>query len=409
MRNLYIFITYTINNIGGSQLYIRKKMEYLQNKQWDVQIFFYQNGHLQINEFKENQNNIIPELTFFIDYYSTQKINTIINKIIQKLKNNYSKIIIESHSLHLATWAEFLAYKLNAKHFIYLIDEKPIMHNSYLDFMTFKYNRGELAGIIKDSINYFFRKTKLKLEKGSPFLKAHGANDCILDVEYELPKDFFEYKIGIVGRLEKEFVRNSVNALFEFANKNKQSKILIMYIGGEQNSNIIKQDIKSAFNNCTNVCLEFTGFLFPIPLKLIRYFDFCISGAGAAWAITRSNIPTLVIDPRDNLCNGILGVTTYNAIFSDEEKKTLSYWLNIISNQREKYIPNYSNTKRNIDFDIHLDTVYQSCKTNDYYISFLHNKTIKNFIMKLITQFCTIKTIMNIIRIKRYIRKIISY
>lgn len=47
----YIFFTDSIVNIGGGQLYVKAKMEYLHREGWTVYIYSHINGEILIREF----------------------------------------------------------------------------------------------------------------------------------------------------------------------------------------------------------------------------------------------------------------------------------------------------------------------------------------------------------------------
>lgn len=393
MKKLYIFFSYTINNVGGTQLYLRAKINYLERDNWDIIIFYYQDGLLQIKEFNKFKTYRIIELEYPANYYYNNKRSNILNSILSKIKNDYDKIIIESHTISLASWAEIVSQSINSKHFIYFVDESPHVISSYRDFVGFKLKRRELAGISKDSIKGMFVNYKIESEEYYPYLIAYGAADCILDVNYNLPNHNFDLIIGIVGRLEKEYIKSTINDIILFCEKNEKLKINIIYIGGEQSKNEIKDFIYQQYCRTKNVFLTFTGYIFPMPKKLIEYCDFCISGAGAAWAITKCGVPTLTIDPRDSLCNGILGVTTKQTIFSDIDKLPLLYWLDELMNNKDKYIPDVTKIANNRNFMTHIEAVEKGCMDAKYNVNYLEQRSLKVFIIKLITLIFSVKTI----------------
>ena len=57
-----MFITNSIRNMGGAQMYIRNKVVFLKQHGWAPTVFFFNAGDVLIPELKEFINNRIPEL-----------------------------------------------------------------------------------------------------------------------------------------------------------------------------------------------------------------------------------------------------------------------------------------------------------------------------------------------------------
>lgn len=73
----YIFFTDSIVNIGGGQLYVKAKMEYLHREGWTVYIYSHINGEILIREFIPFTQYIYTELNvypFYLSRYRREKI-----------------------------------------------------------------------------------------------------------------------------------------------------------------------------------------------------------------------------------------------------------------------------------------------------------------------------------------------
>lgn len=385
----YIFFVSNISNIGGSQLYLKAKIDFLEKNGWNVIVFHYLKGNILIKEFNNINSTYLQKLGLPSYYFMSFVRNNTINKIIKKIPdcaNNY----VESHSLSLSTWAEMVAKRLNGKHFIYNIDENVICRQNLFEFYKFKYYRKEFASILETSLPYFFKNFEIQLIHGNCRLKAHGASECILDYDfpliYEL-KNFFT--IGIVGRLEKKYVKDSVEQIINYLNKNSDKKYNIIYVGGEQEGNSIQNYITEKFYPVKNINLFFTGFLYPIPLKLIEKFDICIAGAGTAISISSCGIPTIIFDPRDTLPFGILNITTNNTVFKSENDTTIPLYkfIDDIVNRDDIYRKKILVNKSEIEFKDHLNFIEESNNVNEYYTEYNSIFSLNNTIKKIVLLF----------------------
>lgn len=385
VKGTYVFFTYTINNVGGAQLYVRAKCLHLLEQGWRVRIFFYQHGELLIKDFEQMQNFSMPELAMTANLYSSRKRRKIIINIVRNIGFENDDIVIESHASGLSTWAEIVSKQMCAKHIVYIIDEKPLLGEEIKHFFQFKYNRRELVGITPFSVEYLFKDVNFELTYGSPGLDAYGCNDCILDVEYDLSflKDC--KSIGLLGRLEKEYMKDKVDELVTFFNKHNDKLFNVVYIGGEERENAIKNEIVGKYKHVTNVNLIFAGHLFPIPLKLVKSFDFCVSGAGASIALARNGIPTVTVDPRDGFANGVLGVTTEKTIYSDEGKQTLTFWLEDLLVNSSFYAPHIAGNEYH--YEKHFRFIDKSIQSKEYDLSFLRVKGLKMMMERIV---CTL-------------------
>lgn len=397
----YIFFTYSVKKIGGCQLYLRTKKDFLKRNGWNVIVFYCQNGECLINDLLED-SYFIDELSKPSYLYFRFVKNKILNRIaacLPALKKE-DTICIESHATYLSTWAEHMAKITKAKHFVYNVDEKPICPITMSDFYRFKLKRREFAGILPDSSFSFLKSGNICVSiENVPSIPAYGAGECIVDVEHNLSFNSDLYTIGLVGRLEKEYMRLTSSQIIDFLNKHNDNRFNLLYIGGEIGGSTIKDQIISNFKNIRNVNLIFTGFLFPIPKTLIEKLDVCISGAGAALAVAQEGITTITIDPRDLRANGVLGVTTTSVVFSNGNKLEISELLERVYNSPQEY---YYIAPRNAHkFEEHLEFVNKSDQSKFYNTSFDNILSLRTLLVRIVLTFFkpsrinTIKTFFN--------------
>lgn len=386
--NLYVFFCLTIKSVGGAQLYIRKKTEYLQERGWGVKYVYPLDGVLHIKELNSIENIRIEEIHLKAQYYSYVNRRNIIDKISSFIGGTYDKIIIESHSPSLTSWAELVSKNVGARHLVYNINEKVKCPNSYFDYYSFKCGRRELKGISKESIPYFFSDYTHSLDVEDTCLHAYGASDCIHDVSFNIPYTSDNYTIGVVGRLEKEFAKDTLDEIGVFLNKYKNKLFNIIYVGGELSGhNDIKERIQKYYReNHTNVNVFFTGYIFPIPVCLVKSFNVCISGAGASREVSRCNVPTITIDPRTMIPNGVLWVDTNATIYSDGRninKESLSHYLEQVYNSPQKYRPDPP--MKQGSFEEHLNILDKCPKDLEYHTKCFEQNTISYFLKRVST------------------------
>lgn len=314
----YIIITPRITNMGGAQMYVRNKNIYMQENGWDVEIISTQKGMIYIGDLQKF-DCVIPELGFNIYLYPESKQNRILNNIINRvLQKHYDEIIIESTCTAESTWAEVLAHKIGAKHFFFNLQEQDVVKSQIIqDFLRFKYNRRELVGIAPTSLyNLFLPFAPINIDK-SYRLPAY-CNNVVEDIECPLLKEInttnYDYVVGCLSRLDKPFIMPALNDFIIYLNKHTDKKYLFLMIGGAPEGSSYEQKIRDLFKNISNVDIIITGYMFPIPSKLLDICNAFFTSAGSVWVCMRSGIPTISYDANDFRPIGIIGRTTQNAL-----------------------------------------------------------------------------------------------
>ena len=367
----YVFFANTIKRVGGAQLYIKSKAHFLTQNGWVVSVVYHQDGDLIITELKNYCSHRCPYLYKPSYMYMDFKRNKVVKEIIQHIGINEGKIVFESHSRTLASWAEIVAESIGkVTHICFDLDECITIPKPMFEFYKFKYNRHELYGILPVSIDLFFKGTGFKLNYGSPYLQANGGADCIADCNTDIKIiEFSGYTIGVVGRLEKAYVWEYAKMARLFIEKHSDQQFTLVFVGGAPPKENPEEQILQLFKNNNNVKLIFTGYLYPIPRVIINSFKICLSGAGAAWAICREGVATITIDPRDFLANGILGLTTKNSVFSENEKKPVLWWMEEIYNHPDKYT--LPRVRYDYDFFTHINAIKSCSNIFVYNTSFI--------------------------------------
>lgn len=362
LKKVYVIFSASITALGGGQIYIRAKVNYLKRMGYIPIVFSYYYGKCYIDDLKEFESNIISELHFPVSAYSPKKRTQIIEKIISHFPSQIDSMIIESHELETATWAELIAQNFNARHIVYLLSEDPWkMPPDFASFFLGKYNRHELFFISPIVATLFFQKyLNISEEKPENYTLQARYGSTIENVpedKFGIKYDKDSFTICSIGRLEKNFVYPMCLDLLDFFNKYPERKFTLIFAGGSRFQRNEMQ-IRQVFSKAKNCSLFITGFVFPIPESILQKSDVCISSAGSAKLSARCGIPTVSIDAIDYKPIGILDFTTENATIRNKEPiRDLGEWLNDILFEK-KYTKNFVPQKKSLpDFSDHLDAV----------------------------------------------------
>lgn len=369
----YIIITPTINNMGGAQMYVRNKVLYCRENGWEALVIAGQGGNVIIPELNVYRNTFY-ELNFPSYFYSNRLKERIINEMISLARiTDKDEVIVESTGISNSTWAELLSSKIGAKHFCFLLQERNEVDNKGLQkFMRFKFERHEMAGIKENSLSEMFRPF-FSIEESSSYRLSPSCTNVVENVDSplanELDEKKYDYIIGLISRLDKPFVKSAVADFCSFTKKHPVIKFLFLVIGDAPSNTGITQELKKQIKQYNNIDLIVTGYLYPIPLCLIRKFDVCLASAGSSLVGERSGVPTISFDGNDLKPMGIIGKTTNALLFRDPGLPIpmLDDLLNdiLIAKKFKKEEPSFSFLKP--DFRSHFDFIRASEIKKEYF------------------------------------------
>lgn len=333
-QKMYIFVTYSIASIGGTQMYVAGKADYLKKRGWQVYVF---------SKGSRNGKSIIPSLTQYLqtgggmDFINTPPYKFknyeqefCLNEMFQRLNlvsGREYDIIIESHDDKFAYWAELLAEKIGARHLFFCCNEiyRPtpdLPNKTYgdnLDFFYFKWKRNELVGA---------EKSLRKLFNGYKNVTAHlmampwtsREMDAVQDVDFPIDKiEKLDWNICHFGRATKEYVPFVIEGVGELAWRHPDKKINFIMIGNvAPRLSLIEQ----TFSNLPNVFITLLGDMVPVPRILFSKVDVVCAISQSARFTANEGILTIVgsVDKPERT-PGVLGYDTNrqmlgNAIFS---------------------------------------------------------------------------------------------
>lgn len=377
-NKLYVFLSFAICGIGGTQIYVRNKTNYLQKKGWKTCVVSSEPGDtIIIKELESYKNGIFKELANNPFLLSKRKRERIIRNIITYINmfGDISKdeILIESNYIGISPWGEILAERLHAKHFILFIQEDYRFNvDSYQKFFSFKLDRGELAANSHNAIPTLFEGFR-DIQDGKTYQLSPFCNNSIEDCESKisqfLPKA--DYYIGSFGRINKPFVLPMIRDLVEFVKCHPEKTFHLVMFGWTDHPKH-SQEIESIIGKITNLTYQITGPIYPVPLCDVKKMDLFISTAGAACSTTFEGILTISYDDVDLKPIGILGKTTSNSLHRDNEPiNELKEWMEDII-IKKIYLPQKFNKICAEDryskyFDEHMEFLERSKPEKSYY------------------------------------------
>lgn len=303
----YIFISRRICGITGAQQYVYNKMQYLESHGWRVLIFSSLHGKVLIHEFERFKKYVIPSLYLSPRCFRRSEVESTINTIVKEVGDlDGAECIVESDAFHRAIWAELIASRLNGRHLAFFMQEKHDYDEQMKDFLMFKYNRHELAGIAAVSINQMLGNVEQRADtKFSAY--CHNVIDDCEDRYSDLLDKNADYTIGSLGRLDKICVPAIVDGFCSYVNSHPSNKFNIVMIGGALLKG--REDaIREKLNHCENVHLVMTGNVYPVPFSFVNKIDVFVSTAGAATATYLAGFPTIKVNPQSGEPIGIIGL-----------------------------------------------------------------------------------------------------
>ncbi len=305
----YVYFARRIGEIDGLLQYCYNKKKFLESQGWRVLIFSGQHGSILINDFKQFERNIYTELYLAPSCFTKRAAEKVINSIVSDIGDcNGDECIIESGYLPLCLWAEIVAFRIKARHLAIPLQEKHMYDEETKKFLWFKYNRHELAGIVKDSVREMLGDESLEFRDDMK-ISAYCNNvfdDCEDPYTKLLDKEA-DYTFASLGRLVKPCVPAIVEGFCSYARNHPDKRFNVVMIGGS----IVKgrkEVILKMLKRVSNVHVVMTGDMYPVPRSFASKIDVFVSTAGAASATYIEKYPTVKVNPLNGEPVGVLGL-----------------------------------------------------------------------------------------------------
>ena len=329
-KKLYIFFTYNINCIGGTQMYTAGKANYLQKRGWQIYVF---------TKDSREAKSIIPSLTQYIRPgggmtflatlpYKMKKYEQdfCLNEMLKRLNLVSSKdyeIIIESHDDKFAYWAELLAAKIGARHFFMCCNEvyrpTPTLPNKTygdnVDFFYFKWSRNEVVGD-DDALHKLLNGYKNVNEYLFEMPLTIREMDAVQDVAFPIEQiERLDWNICHIGREEKRYLPFLIEGVGELAKRHPDKKIHLIMVGKVAAKLKL---IEETFFNLPNVFITLLGDMVPIPRILFSKVDVACATSQSARFAANEDVLTIVGNAGNpERTSGVLGYDTEKQVYSE--------------------------------------------------------------------------------------------
>lgn len=311
MCDCYIFLTYDIHFIGGSQMYVYGKTESFISEGIDAKILFsginYGKADIPFfNDYLIGGNQIIGS------FKPAQFSEIEIKKIIAFIKNQigfdeskYNRVFIESHDDRLGLWGEVLAREIGALHICNLINEyfhaDFQVYDKYIDFFMYKNRRGEISGLLEKLFDRYD-----VVPYSNAYLHYAYEKEPIDDIEDTRLLDIkdADYTIAYIGRGNKEYIPSIIQSIVLFSEKYPRKTVQFITVGElSDDNNLHIQDLK----RMENVILVTLGNMIPIPRKLYKHIDVVIANSQTARFSAYEGTPVINVSSENGRSNGVVG------------------------------------------------------------------------------------------------------
>ena len=329
-KKVYVFVTWTVFEIGGTQMYTAGKSDYLQKHGWKVHCFF-----LGAREGKSP----IPSLTQYVRTgggmyflgmppYKLKKHEQehCLSVMIQRLEfvpfQEYD-IIIESHSDIFGYWAELLAAKIGARHFFVCCNEvyrstPMVPGKTYVDnlnYFYFKWKRNELIGAEKALQKLFngYKNVTAPLVKIPPTIREM---DAVQDVAFPIERiQRLDWNICHVGRMTKDYVAAVIEGVGALARRHPDKRINFILVGNAASRRAL---LEQTFRALPNVLVTALGDMVPIPRILFTKVDVVCAISQSARFTANEGVLTILGSASDpKRTPGVLGYDTEQQVYGE--------------------------------------------------------------------------------------------
>lgn len=324
----YIFLFVGVGLVGGGQIYIKNKAQYLEKQGYGVYVlYFHYHKEISIKYLERFKEGYFPDLglNYLCLTYGRKKDN--LNKMIEYIDfNNGDEVTIESNSVLVSLWGEELAKYTNGKHVIFSVSERNTVSDSLVKYLEFKYLRKELAAIKAEFFSELYKKSKVVPNNGVKKLIAF-LGDPVEDYEEPIINnlELKEKNICILGRMEKNYVKYSCMELAQYIAKYPGVNFAITIIGTVDKT--VAAQIKKMFQSYTNVNINILNAMHPIPKKIFSMFDLFIGGAGCASLPYRQGALTLCVDVNEGKPLGFMGYDVLTSFEKNTAAKEFGFYL----------------------------------------------------------------------------------
>lgn len=323
MKNIsYLIITPRVSSMGGAQLYVLRRVEYLKARgiQSKILVFDDQNFILK-DKFDINSILKVDQIKDFPAIYSRKVLSLIMKKILSFIGEYDANLVIESHTPVLSIWGEIISDIYKCKHIIYFLSEpniKSLSLKCYRNYFLAKLNNNELIGISNISLKIIF-KDLFKKENNNyvnvPFDKNEIVDITTHQVISSIDDDSFI--IATISRLGKAYVEPLIKKIISIDKSNIDKKIVFFVIGNDNDRSILDRLSSTYRIDDDKLHIIYTGYMYPIGRDFFKKIDLFIGMGTSVVNSISQGCATITINPLTSKASGIFGVSNFNFAYSE--------------------------------------------------------------------------------------------
>ena len=309
----YIFIGDIADYISGAPIYQRNKALFLSEKGWRVLVIPIKRGRVYIKDLSRFAVGSFPFLKCRPSDLRRRDLEECLNLMTASIGEVQGPCIVETGTDWSAYWGEILAERISAKHFVFILDEINPHINRCPDYFWWKYERGELAGISGDVVKELFGEDRLPNDI-EPLSFSPYCTNSIEDYSWSGAGQwsYWDLNIGSIGRLEKKYVIQICDSIRRFAISHPEIQIGAYFFGGSDDRT--RESVEDGLRGVSNLHVYITGYLWPLPLNVLRKMQVFVGGAGGARVPVSIGIPSLCMDIYGNGCIGFFDELDSNGL-----------------------------------------------------------------------------------------------
>lgn len=304
----YVFITNEVGNIGGGQLYLRRKGAWLKERGWSVSIFYFLDTPLQIEELGTYDSHYVKEMQIPFASHSSERREYVATGMVSAIlaEGIPEYVVIESYSARVSLWGEMLALLLRNKgiaavnlHY-HLTETLHLDSDAERDLAYYKRSRNQLRFInAKIPLASLPDCSKEESEKLLLFA-GYSQGDNVAEVECAALEDpeFGNFTILSISRLDKPYLPEAMHEIALFVKSHPEEEFDVISIGDAPSRKLWKRVFGELWES-ENVRLINLGSLHPIPREAMRRADVALESSASVLVTGMEGVPTIVVDSDD--------------------------------------------------------------------------------------------------------------
>lgn len=355
----YILVVNNISDVGGAELYILRKAKFLEKKGFRIFIISAKANNIKFKEFYNYKFLEIKEMNFSPNRLSKNQREKVMDTFLNFIDYKESDtIFLESHQIYPSFWGEIFSERIKCTNLVYCITPMVVKNKLWKRFFNKKLIFHELLGCNESYIPETFGNDYNNIFFNIPFDK----DEIKEEHTNEKPKGY-DLKILTISRIEKTYIKQSILDLIEFCKKNPSKRIKYDLVVSKNEGKDFMELTKIVKNaNLENLDLNISGPVLELTTSIFENHDIFLGMGTAVLNAVSMDVPSLVVDYRNNKYYGFFGVDHYEfGAGKKKADKNLDYFLYRLINKeidieeiKDKaysyFLQNYENDKVNNDF-----------------------------------------------------------